>query len=34
MVLGLVGEDKALYFQIAIFLQLVVIALVLFERKP
>jgi len=34
MVLGLVGEDKALYFQIAIFLQLLVIALVLFERKP
>ncbi|HUU91417.1 MAG TPA: HAD family hydrolase [Phycisphaerae bacterium] len=34
MVLGLVGDDKALYFQIAMFLQLVVIALLLFERKP
>ena len=34
LVLGLVGDDKALYFQIAVFLQLVVVALVLFERKP
>lgn len=34
LVLGLVGDDKTLYFQIAVFLQLVVIALVLFERKP
>jgi len=34
LVFGLVGEDKALYFQIAVFLQLVVVALLLFERQP
>ena len=34
LVLGLVSEDRALYIQLAVFLQLVVVALVLFERRP
>ena len=34
LALVLVGPDKVLYIQIAIFLQLLVIALVLFERRP
>ncbi len=34
LVLGLVSEEKTLYIQLAVFLQLVVVALVLFERRP
>ncbi len=34
LVLGLVSEEKALYIQLAVFLQLVVVALLLFERRP
>jgi D-glycero-D-manno-heptose 1,7-bisphosphate phosphatase len=34
LVLGLVSDEKAVYLQIAIFLQLVVVSLLLLERNP